>query len=44
MGTRQKEEYPPGHRCDILQGYLFSRPLPEQEALEFLISHDESKE
>ena len=29
--------------CDIMQGYLFSRPLPEKQALEKLKSHYNTK-
>jgi diguanylate cyclase (GGDEF)-like protein/PAS domain S-box-containing protein len=27
------------HRCDIVQGYLFSKPLPAEKMLQFLNSH-----
>lgn len=34
--TEGQRAYLERHRCDILQGYLFSKPLPEKEALKFL--------
>ena len=41
--TPEQEDYFRRFRCDILQGYLFSRPLPEQEAMEFLVSHEKNR-
>lgn len=34
--TRRQRDFLAEHRCDYLQGYLFSRPLPPQEAGELL--------
>ena len=31
-----QKEYLAGHHCDMLQGYLISRPLDEADAIEFL--------
>ena len=37
--TTQQMEYLHGLKCDIAQGYLFSKPLPENEATLFLERH-----
>lgn len=34
--TEQQLVYLANNGCDIIQGYLFSRPVPEAEAIEFL--------
>ena len=33
-----QKEYLMRHDCDILQGYLYSRPLNEHDSLNFLIA------
>lgn len=33
-----QKEYLMRHDCDILQGYLYSRPLNEHDSLDFLIA------
>lgn len=34
--TEGQRAYLEKHQCDILQGYLFSKPLPEKDVLKFL--------
>jgi EAL domain-containing protein (putative c-di-GMP-specific phosphodiesterase class I) len=34
--TEAQRSFLVSHRCDILQGYLFSKPLPADEAAVFL--------
>lgn len=34
--TKQQNEYLLNLNCDLVQGFLFSKPLPEKEATEFL--------
>ena len=36
--TEQQAAFLRKHRCDILQGYLFSRPIPQQDVAEFVTS------
>ncbi len=36
--TEQQRQFLIDHQCDMLQGYLFSRPLPAEEATQLLIS------
>ena len=36
---RQKE-YLKEHGCDIIQGYLLSKPLPQNKAIEFLTHYN----
>lgn len=33
--TETQRDFLLGHKCDYLQGYLFSKPLPPDEAIEF---------
>jgi EAL domain-containing protein (putative c-di-GMP-specific phosphodiesterase class I) len=28
------------HKCDVLQGYYFSRPVPSEEAFSYMQSYD----
>jgi len=37
--TKQQLEYLQDLKCDIAQGFLFSKPLPESEATIFLEQH-----
>ena len=37
--TKQQLEYLQDLKCDIAQGFLFSKPLPENEATIFLEQH-----
>ena len=37
--TAEQLEYLRQAGCDIIQGYFFSKPLPEAEALDFLRKH-----
>ena len=37
--TKQQLEYLQDLKCDIAQGFLFSKPLPESEATIFLKQH-----
>ncbi|MFM6906629.1 MAG: EAL domain-containing protein, partial [Acinetobacter tjernbergiae] len=37
--TKQQLEYLQDLECDIAQGFLFSKPLPEQEATTYLEQH-----
>ena len=34
--TEAQQEFLAGHRCDILQGYLFSQALPVDEVVSFV--------
>lgn len=36
--TEQQKQFLIGHHCDMLQGYLFSRPLPADEVTQLLIA------
>lgn len=38
--TMAQHKFLAEHKCNYLQGYLFSRPLPAEEATAFLMSHD----
>ena len=37
--TTQQMEYLHGLKCDIAQGYLFSKPLPQLDATQYLRDH-----
>lgn len=37
--TEQQLVYLTGNGCDCIQGYIFSRPLPETDAVKFLAAH-----
>ena len=37
--TDEQLAYLAKNRCDFVQGYLFSRPVPEEDALRFLAPH-----
>jgi sensor c-di-GMP phosphodiesterase-like protein len=34
--TKEQKEWLEEHGCDFLQGYYFSRPIPQEEYLEYL--------
>jgi diguanylate cyclase (GGDEF)-like protein/PAS domain S-box-containing protein len=38
--TVAQREFLAEHKCNYLQGYLFSRPLPAEEATAFLLKHN----
>lgn len=38
--TEAQREFLAEHKCDYLQGYLFSKPLPAAEATAFLMGHE----
>ena len=38
--TEQQSEYLKHQECDILQGYLFAKPLSAKHATEFLQKHN----
>jgi EAL domain-containing protein (putative c-di-GMP-specific phosphodiesterase class I) len=38
--TMAQREFLAEHKCNYLQGYLFSRPLPAEEATAFLLKHN----
>jgi len=38
--TESQRDYLIEKKCDYIQGYLFSRPLPEKEAVSLLKSAD----
>jgi EAL domain-containing protein (putative c-di-GMP-specific phosphodiesterase class I) len=38
--TETQRKFLTEHKCDYLQGYLFSRPLPAAKATAFLKGHD----
>ncbi len=37
--TDEQLTYLAKNRCDLVQGYLFSRPVPESDVLSFLLPH-----
>jgi len=41
--TEAQREFLAEHKCDYLQGYLFSKPLPAAEATMFLMEHDQGQ-
>jgi EAL domain-containing protein (putative c-di-GMP-specific phosphodiesterase class I) len=40
--TREQLDFLRRHGCDIAQGYLFSRPIPSQELIQWLANHSAS--
>lgn len=41
--NQEQKDYLIEHNCDILQGYLFSKPVPEDKAINLLNKHNESR-
>lgn len=39
--TREQLEFLRANNCDIAQGYFFSKPVPMQELINLILSHDE---
>jgi diguanylate cyclase (GGDEF)-like protein/PAS domain S-box-containing protein len=37
--TKAQRDYLIQHQCDFMQGYLFSKPLPAEDALKFIREH-----
>ncbi|HWR77343.1 MAG TPA: EAL domain-containing protein [Thiobacillus sp.] len=37
--TEAQRDYLIQHQCDFMQGYLFSEPLPPEDALKFILEH-----
>jgi len=37
--TEAQRDYLIRHQCDIMQGFLFSKPVPAEDALKFFLKH-----
>jgi EAL domain-containing protein (putative c-di-GMP-specific phosphodiesterase class I) len=37
--TDEQAQFLTSHGCDVLQGYLFSRPLPREDLAVFIAGH-----
>jgi predicted signal transduction protein with EAL and GGDEF domain len=42
--TTEQERQLQDYGCDLVQGYLYSRPQPETELLRYLLGHSSSRQ